>query len=172
MQEISTGKIQLVNQSEGIFSINSAKLQKLSSHKSAVWRVRNTTKDTTPRNLSNLELKPRFSQGENTSINKIQSQNQFFVDQDQMTFDDDVTRQNSDNLSYCGRDQKSRCESQTDVSSQSQFSDAEKNPEKPFNFMDFARLVCNSKVLVTENKLLDKNDLVLAKFRKTKKVDF
>ena len=88
MQETSTGKIQLVNQSEGIFSINSAKLQKLSSHKSAVWRVRNTTKDTTPRNLSNLELKPRFSQGENTCINKIQSQNQFFVDEDQMTFDD------------------------------------------------------------------------------------
>jgi hypothetical protein len=87
---------------------------------------------------------------------------------------DDVTRQSSETLSYCGRDQKSRCESQTDASSQSQsqFSDAEKNPEKPFDFMDFARLVCNPKVLVTENKLLDKNDPVLAKFRKTKKVEF
>ena len=90
-----------------------------------------------------------------------------------MTFEKEMSparQSSSDTLSYCERAPKSRCESQTDVSSQSQFSDTDKPSEKPFNYMDFARLVCNPKVLVTENKLLDKNDQILAKFRKIKKV--
>lgn len=85
---------------------------------------------------------------------------------------DDVKRVSSDTLSYCERGSKSRSESQTDVSSRSQFSDVEKSSNKTFNFMDFARLVCNPKTLVIDNKLLNKNDPILIKLRKTKKVGF
>ena len=54
-------------------------------------------------------------------------------------------------------------------SSLSQFSD---RTEKKFDFMDFARLVCNPKSLLTENKLLDKNCPILAKLKESKKVEF
>jgi hypothetical protein len=54
----------------------------------------------------------------------------------------------------------------------SQFSYSEKpeKSEKIFDFMAFAKLVCNPKALVTENKLLDKNNQILARLRETKKV--
>lgn len=120
--------------------------------------------------------KARFSQGESRSKDQG-AKSAFFVDQDQMTFDDPIRQSSQDTLSYCGRGSAKSSERQTDVSSQSQFSisDTEKNADtekSTFNFMEFARLVCNPKVLVTENKLLDKNDQVLAEFRKTKKVGF
>ena len=41
-----------------------------------------------------------------------------------------------------------------------------------FDFMSFARLLCNNKTCVLENKLLDSSDVVIAALKNTKKVDF